>query len=77
MIEQLFPRKKYFTFLSNWFPTTKTTIDKYVTNSNKGKLYCCFVNFQKAFDSIWHEGLFRKLLKNKIGGNIYDLIAAG
>jgi hypothetical protein len=47
------------------------------TNSNKakGKLYCCFVDFQKAFDSVWHEGLFRKLLKNKIGGNIYDLIS--
>ena len=55
--------------------TMKTMIDKYVTNSNKGKLYCYFVDFQKAFDLIWHEGLFRKLLKNKIDGNICDLIS--
>ena len=53
----------------------RTLIDKYVINATKGKLFCCFVDFQKAFDSIWHEGLFLKLLNNKIGGSFYRLIS--
>ena len=54
--------------------TLRTLIDKFVINAKKGKLYTCFINFRKAFDSIWHCGLFFKLLKNKIGGKFYDLI---
>jgi len=33
-----------------------------------------FIDFEKAFDSIWHEGLFLKLLENGIGGKTFDLI---
>jgi retron-type reverse transcriptase len=51
----------------------KTLIDKQV-EQNKGKIYACFVDFKKAFDSIWHEGLFLKLLENKIDGQFYSLI---
>ena len=29
---------------------------------------------RKAFDFVWHEGLFYKLLKVNIGGNFYNLI---
>ena len=32
------------------------------------------MDFKKAFDSIWHEGLFFKLLENKIDGQFYSLI---
>ena len=53
----------------------RTLIDKYVTNANKGKLFCCFVDFQKAFDSIWHDGLLHKLLHKNIGGQFYHLIS--
>ena len=53
--------------------TLKTIINKYVYD-NKKKLYTCFVDCKKAFDSIWHEGLFYKLSKNKINGNFLDLI---
>ena len=53
----------------------RTLIDKYVTNANKGKLFCCFVDFQKAFDSIWHDGLLHKLLSKNIGGQFYHLIS--
>ena len=53
----------------------RTLIDKYVTNANKGKLFCCFVDFQKAFDSIWHDGLLHKLLYKNIGGQFYHLIS--
>ena len=53
----------------------RTLIDKYVTNANKGKLFCCFVDFQKAFNSIWHDGLLHKLLHKNIGGQFYHLIS--
>ena len=53
--------------------TLKTLIDKYV-HFHKEKVYACFVDFRKAFDSVWHEGLFYKLLKVNIGGNFYNLI---
>jgi hypothetical protein len=48
--------------------TIKTLTDKY--NQENKKLYACFVDFKKAFDSVWRKGLFYKLLKNGIGGNI-------
>ncbi len=55
-------------------PTTlHTLIDKYV-HQNKGKLLACFIDFKKAFDSIWHEGLYLKLINSGIGGKCYDLI---
>ena len=38
------------------------------------KLYTSFVDFQKAFDSIWHDGLFRKLENKGINGNFLKLI---
>ena len=53
--------------------TLKTLHEKYVNQKNE-KIYTCFVDFKKAFDSIWHEGLYLKLLENKIGGRFYDLI---
>ena len=55
----------------NGFRTTdpifslRTLIDKYVVNANKGKLYCCFVDFQKALDSVWHNGLYINCLTPK------------
>ena len=54
--------------------TLRTLVDKFVTHTTKGKLYTCFIDFKKAFDSIWHDGLLYKLLKYNIGGKFYDLI---
>jgi exonuclease III len=48
----------------------KTLINKYVVNS-KQKLYMCFIDFRKAFDSVWRDGLLLKLLRHGIGGNFY------
>ena len=53
--------------------TLHTLIDKY-TSQNKGNIHACFVDFQKAFDSVWHEGLLFKLLESGIGGKSYDVI---
>ena len=40
--------------------TLKTIINKYVTDLKGKKHYSCFIDFKKAFDSVWHIGLFRK-----------------
>ena len=50
--------------------TLRTLIDKYV-NCHQTKVYACFVDFRKAFDSVWHDGLLFKLLKINIRGNFY------
>ena len=42
--------------------------------SKKSKLYCCFVDFTKAFDSVWRDGLWQKLLKHGIQGKTFDII---
>ena len=51
--------------------TLKSIVNKYVADT---KLYVCFVDFKKAFDSVWHNGLFRKLENKGINGNFLNLI---
>ena len=38
------------------------------------KLYCCFIDFRKAFDSVWRIGLWMKMLGNGINGKIFNVI---
>ena len=40
----------------------------------QNKLYACFVDFKKAFDSVWHKGLFYKMKNNNLSGKVLDLI---
>jgi hypothetical protein len=54
--------------------TLKTLHDKYVKQSENGKINARFVDLKKVFDSIWHKGLYLKLLENEIGGCFYKLI---
>ena len=49
-------------------------VDKHMSTNRNDKVYACFVDFKKAFDSVWHEGLFFKLLENKIDGSFFRLI---
>ena len=51
----------------------RTLHEKYCQRDNK-KLYSCFIDFKKAFDSIWHSALFLKLQKLGIGGPFYNII---
>lgn len=51
----------------------KTLIDKYC-NKTGGRLYACFVDFRKAFDSVIHDGLRLKLLALGIGTKFYNII---
>ena len=51
----------------------KTLINKYVYNNNK-TLFVCFVDFQKAFDSVARKAMLTKLLKKGVGEKKFDLI---
>ena len=48
--------------------TLKTVISKHVSATRQDKIYACFVDFKKAYDTVWHEGLFTKLSKVNIKG---------
>lgn len=53
----------------------KTIVDKYVSNSKNGsKLFACFIDLKKAFDTVWHDALFLKLQKAGICGKIYHIL---
>jgi len=51
----------------------RTLYEKYCINENQ-QIFACFIDFRKAFDSIWHEALFLKLLKLGIGGPFYTIL---
>ena len=54
--------------------TLKPVISKYVSATRQGKIYVCFVDFKKAYDTVWHEGLFTKLSKVSIKSQLLKLI---
>ena len=41
---------------------------------NKKKLYACFIDYEKAFDTIDRSALWGKLLENNINGNVFKVI---
>ncbi|MES9879996.1 MAG: reverse transcriptase family protein, partial [Sedimenticola sp.] len=45
-----------------------------ILKSRKQKLFCTFIDFSKAFDSVWRVGLWQKLLSNNINGKIFRVI---
>ena len=57
---------------SNNIFVMKTLIDKQF-HKNK-KLYTCFVDFSKAFDTIWRKGLIAKLNSFGIEGKMLNII---
>ena len=38
-------------------------------------MFCCFVDFEKAFDTVWRDGLWYKLLLNNMNGHMYNVIS--
>lgn len=38
------------------------------------KLFCTFVDFKRAFDTVWRAGLWQKLQKSNIIGKIFNVI---
>ena len=63
-------RKGYST-LDHVF-VVKNLIDLY--KLKKRKLFCCFVDYTKAFDTIWREALWHKLINYGIQGKILNVI---
>ncbi len=51
--------------------TLKTLTDKYFQENKK--LFACFIDYKKAFDSVWRDALIYKLLKAD-GGGIFGKI---
>ena len=51
----------------------KTLINKYI-HKNKRKLYVCFVDLKKAFDSLWRIGMLYKLAKMGVGKHMFEII---
>ena len=51
----------------------KCLIDKYC-NAKEGRLYACVVDFQKAFESVVHNGMKLKLLQSSVGTKFYNII---
>ena len=42
--------------------------------SKKKKLFCTFIDFSKAFDTVWRIGLWDKLLEGSINGKMFRII---
>jgi len=64
------------------FRKNYSTIDNiFILNSlidlmkkDKKKLFCCFIDFKQAFDSVWHAGLWKKLEDQNINGKCLTVI---
>ena len=68
--EQIGFRKKHRT--SDHLFILKTLIDKY--KNSKQKLYIGFIDFMKAFDSVWHTGLLYKILKIGVSNAFFKIV---
>ena len=47
-----------------------------IIKSRKQKLFCAFIDFSQAFDSIWRVGLWQKLLFNSVDGKFFRIITS-
>ena len=63
-------RKKYST-IDNVF-ALHVLFD--LLSKSKRKMYCAFGDFQKAFDTVWPVGLWRKLIDSNIRGKCFNVI---
>ena len=52
--------------------TLKTLVDQ--AFHAKKDLYVCFVDFRKAYDTVWRDGLFYKLLKQNISPKFVNIL---
>ena len=45
-----------------------------IMKCKKKKLFCAIIDFAAAFDTVWRDGLWNKLLINQINGKMYNII---
>ena len=63
--------RKSFSTADNLF-VLKSLID--IMQFQHKKLYCCFVDFKQAFDTVWRAGLWQKLCNHGFKGKCYNVI---
>ena len=51
----------------------RVLFDKYIRQKS-GKLYICFIDFEKAYDRVWRVGLLYKLQCTGVKGMFYKYI---
>ena len=51
----------------------KALINKYL-HKNKKKIFACFVDLRKAFDSVWRKALLFKLCNMEVGNKFFHII---
>jgi hypothetical protein len=64
-------RKKNHSTIYNIF-VLQCLID--MRSAQNKKLFCVFIDFKKAFDTVWRNGLWFKLVKNNINGKCLNII---
>ena len=45
-----------------------------IMQKSEKKLFCAFIDFSQAFDSIWRGGLWRKLLLRPVNGKFFKIV---
>ena len=70
--EQIGFRKKCRT--SDHMFILQSIISKY--KKSRKPLFIAFIDFKKAYDTVWHEGLFYKLMKAGVSTKFYNIIKA-
>ena len=65
--------KKGFRTTDHLF-TLKSLLHRHVIQQLKGKVYACFVDLKKAYDTVWHENLFMRLSGYGIDGNFLFIL---
>ena len=45
-----------------------------IAKGNKNKLFCAFVDFKQAFDTVWRDGLWQKMYDSRINGKCFEII---
>ena len=54
--------------------TLKSVIAKHVNTTSRGRIYGCFIDFKKAYDSVRHKGLFTKLENLNVNSVFINII---
>ena len=76
--------EEYFLLNENQFGFRKgySTVDSIfvlhmlfeLLKKKKKKFFCAFIDFAKAFDTVWRSGLWTKLLQYSVNGKMYNII---